>query len=143
MKNQACIYIQEWPCTARALCVTVFFAVITAGCAVQTDPEKGAQSVTAVEPAPEPTEESNGADTPTSQYEIKTSAIDVQGRQPKSQDRMVVTSRTAAVPLANRVARKVESEAACCDHFTRWATEPLDRENYEHFDENPVKLATQ
>jgi Ca-activated chloride channel family protein len=58
-----------------------------------------------------------------------------------SQDRLAVMSRAPAVPLANRVAGKVEG--ACCDHFTRWATEPLDRENYEHFDENPVKLAAE
>jgi len=121
--------------------VTVFFAVIAVGCAVQTDPEKDKQSVASVEPAPELIEESNQAHNPTSRREVKNSAIDVLGHQSMSQDRLAVMSRAPAVPLANRVAGKVEG--ACCDHFTRWATEPLDRENYEHFDENPVKLAAE
>jgi len=121
----------------------VFFAAVAAGCVVQTDPEKGTKSVAAVEPAPELIEEGNKAQVPTSSAEVKTSAIDVPGRQSMSQDRMVVMNRALAVPLANRVAGKFESEAACCKHFTRWATEPLDRENYEHVDDNPVKLAAQ
>jgi Ca-activated chloride channel family protein len=121
--------------------VTVVFAVIAVGCAVQTDPEKDKQSVAAVEPAPELIDESNQAHNPTSHREVKNSAIDVLGHQSMSQDRLAVMSRAPMVPLANRVAGKVEG--ACCDHFTRWATEPLDRENYEHFDENPVKLAAE
>ncbi len=141
MKNQAHIYIQEWLYTPRALCVTVFFAVIAVGCAVQTDPEKDKQSVAAVEPAPELIEESNQAHNPTSHREVKNSAIDVLGHQSMSQDRLAVMSRAPAVPLANRVAGKVEG--ACCDHFTRWATEPIDRENYAHVEDNPVKLAAQ
>ena len=47
----------------------------------------------------------------------------------------------ASIPLANRLERKARGDAACCTPFTRWATEPLIRENYQHFDENPVRLA--
>ena len=141
MKNQAHKYIQEWLYPPRTLCVTVFLAVIAVGCAVQTDPEKDKQSVAAVEPAPELIDESNQAHNPTSHREVKNSAIDVLGHRSMSEDRLAVMSRASAVPLANRVAGKVEG--ACCAHFTRWATEPIDRENYAHVEDNPVKLVAQ
>jgi len=144
-------YIREWPYAVRAWLVALLLAIMATGCAVQKDPDKGRKAASTDEPIAQLPAESNQATHSVTnsvtdvelREEIKTSAGVVQGQESMGHDQLVVTSRAPGVPMANRLAGKVESEAACCDHFTRWATEPLDRENYQHFDENPVKLVAQ
>jgi Ca-activated chloride channel family protein len=138
------VYIQESSHTGRVWLVAAMLAVVVAGgCAIQKEPDKVPKAGSTNAPVTGSPEPNHRVNIPDSTQEVKQSMAEVEGRASASLDEVVVTSRSPGVPMANRLAGKVEGDAACCAHFTRWATEPLDRENYQHIDANPLKLAAQ
>ncbi len=128
------------PAAARALALGLALGLL-AGCAVQTDPE------------PEPTGSAARPDrtTPVTAPE-PTTPEDPAARA--SRDELALRELYSKVELAEYGQRAISPAAAvadmarmgvppCCPGDIRWPSEPLDRENYAHLDENPVRLVAE
>jgi len=114
---------------------------IFAGCAVQNEPEPAATA----EPAPKPAEITRSDPANMSSGATGRPAVAVDEMRLLERE-VGLTSMLLEQPAAgmNRMAAgKVEFYDQRSRHNLRWPSEPLDRENYEHFDENPVKLVAQ
>jgi Ca-activated chloride channel family protein len=120
--------------------VTMLVLATGAGCSVRQEPESLASGNGKPDHA-------NEIETPPP--EILPDRADNQAilSQDIAAEEIVVTSRKASdsSPAMRRsAAERMEGLAACCPSARiRLPAEPVDRENYEHFDDNPVKLASQ
>ena len=132
--------------------ITTAMLVVVAGCSVPPEPNSASDSR-------QPTELSS-PDTDQSRSEIKNSqvepqAIEVDDLAAKSRDQSSLADAVVAGRSYKRENLSVlsmsglqpgiamEESAYCCRHDIRAPSEPLDRENYEHLLENPVRLVSE
>jgi len=128
---------------AIASMAIVTLMTIGAGCTVQKEPESVAAGV-------EETGHAAVNDQKTLRPDMQPGFVDrsddpgIPG-QDATVGEIIVTSRKTSdspVAMSQMMARKMGGVAECCPRSIRPPVEPVDRENYEHFGDNPVKLTS-
>jgi len=135
-----------------SIVISTAMLVVAFGCSVPPEPNTASDSK---EPANVPASDTDKSNSEIKLSQVEPPTVNVDGLASKSRDQVSVADAVVAGRSYKRENLSVlsmsalqpgtvmEESAYCCRHDIRAPSEPLDRENYEHLLENPVRLVSE